>query len=157
MNVQTTLLGPRRIQRRGMRARLPVGAAFVGRPSRLGNMFVVEKLPRSLFGEFGDDPHRVFDRTSRVRCHEAGVGIYPDEFAATVVAVRMYELHTGPMGSHEYGSDMLAHIRSLRGRDIACYCRLTGPEGNRWPCHGNSILRWANDLPEDDFDEGADL
>ncbi len=156
--VQSTLLGPARIQRtRRKGSRLPAGAVCVSRPSRLGNMFAIERLPRHLFGEFGADPHRVYDITGRVpfRIEE---NIYPDRFIASVCAVRNYELHTGPFGSHEYDADTRAFIASIAGRDIACWCPLVVPGTNHpWPCHGNSILRWANNLPEDDFDEGADL
>lgn len=151
MNTQTTLLGPARIQRsRRKGSRLPAGAVYVGRPSRLGNMFAVERLPVHLFDGFGPDPHRVYDITGTVVNHEAGVGIYPDRFAACVVAVRMFELHVGPMGSHEYDEATVAYIASIAGRDIACWCPLLDKKtGVRWPCHGTGILRWANGLPDE--------
>lgn len=129
---------------------MPAGAVYVGRGSRLGNMFAVEKLPRRLFGpEFGPDPHRVYDITGRVpfRVEE---DIFPDRFAATVVAVRTYELHVGPIGSHEYDADTWAYIWSLAGRELACWCPLADETGYPWPCHGSSILRWANNLPEEE-------
>lgn len=150
MNTQTTLLGPTRIQRtRRKGSRLPAGAVCVSRPHRLGNMFKVEALPTPLF-----DPgqHAVVDTLGQTSLSGPDL-VFPDRWAASVVAVRLYELHVGPMGCYEYDDDTSRLLLSLAGRDLACWCPLTDKHGNRWPCHANSILRWANNLPDVDDDD----
>lgn len=137
-----------RIQRsRGKGFRLPAGAVCVSRPHRLGNMFKVEALPSPLFRP---GQHAVTDLGGRTTI-PVEERVFPDRFSASVVAVRLFELHTGPMGCYEYDAGTIAYIASLAGRDIACWCPLIDEAtGVRWPCHGNSILRWANNIPDED-------
>ena len=35
-------------------------------------------------------------------------------------------------------------VRELRGKDLACWCRLEDKDGNRVPCHADVLLEIAN-------------
>jgi len=106
--------GPVRVQRRRTRGwRMPAGAVYVGRPTRWGNPF----RP--------GDPDPADPR-------------YP--ISSYRRAVDLFELHTGPMGNHEYDDDTLAALRTeLGGRDLVCWCPADQP------CHADVLLRLAND------------
>lgn len=86
-------------------------AVIVARPSKWGNPFKVGSL--SLYHEDGP--------------------ITPE------VAVSLFALHIGPMGSHEYDEYVLDAMRhELRGKDLACWCPLDQP------CHADVLLEIAN-------------
>lgn len=147
---------PQRVQRtRGAGGGVPDGAVYVGRPTRWGNPFRVEKVPgwpkwagvnprRVVTGPAdsptvwdwppGDEPPRkavVFTSKAHGNAHH--------ERAATDLAVHLFVLHTGPMGSFEYDDDDLSDLRAtLRGRDLACWCSVGAP------CHADHLLILAN-------------
>lgn len=55
-------------------------------------------------------------------------------------AVRLFDLHTGPMGMFEYDDDDLAAMRrQLGGRDLLCWCPTPEPGETDW-CHGAVLL-----------------
>lgn len=147
---------PQRVQRtRGAGGGIPDGAVYVGRPTRWGNPFRVEKVPNWPTWA-GANPRRVVTDGSE------GVKEWPipdarkavvfesrahanawHQARATTYAVDLFALHTGPMGSYEYGPDDLAALRAdLGGRDLACWC----PIGT--PCHADILLDLANPTQE---------
>ncbi|WP_113699695.1 DUF4326 domain-containing protein [Nonomuraea lactucae] len=117
---------PKRIQQKRQRGwRLPPNARSVARPSKYGNPFVVRPCDRNCCWTI-DDPAGIAFRSDE----------YPDQFStkedAVKVAVELYELHTGPMGSYEL--DVEEVRRDLAGKDLACWCPLPGP-GEPDHCH----------------------
>lgn len=36
------------------------------------------------------------------------------------------------------------NLTELRGRDLACWCPLTNPDGSPYPCHADVLLELAN-------------
>lgn len=118
--------------------RKPPGALVVARPSRWGNPFVVRTAP-----PMGDSPtvHRVLDIGDRCESLRAPNEYFTrDLYGAHVMAVRLYELHTGPMGLYEW-DDPEEMLAPLRGHDLACWCP---PD---LPCHADVLLRLANPTP----------
>lgn len=104
---------PVRIQLRRTKGwRLPAGAVSVARPSRWGNPFRV--------GAEADEMDWVRGEMVPVVLTQEG-------------AVRHFRESIGPGSTFE--RDV---IRELRGRDLACYCRLDQP------CHADVLLAVAN-------------
>lgn len=112
---------PHRIQRsRAKGWRLPEGAVIVTRPTKWGNPFTV------------------------AQCREAGFRGTDDEIAARVVEA--FRVWLGPMWranwdgpkSEAARNAILGSIDDLRGKDLACWCRLDQP------CHADVLLRLAN-------------
>jgi hypothetical protein len=131
---------PERIQLRRIAGwRKPAGAIVVARPSRFGNPFQIEKLPTSLFpaGSWG-----IRDINGRVDIPWE-LRVFDNRRLAAVVAVRMFELHTGPMGAYEYDHDEVR--AALAGRDLGCWCPILDADGERFPCHGDPLLARVND------------
>lgn len=105
---------PKRIQLRRTRGwRLPAEAVNVARPGPWGNPFVV--------GKHG----------TRAEC----VDLYEKLLAGLIC------LSNGPAVAEQRRArdHVLAHMDELRGKDLACWCRLDGK-----PCHGDVLLRLAN-------------
>ena len=118
---------PERIQRKRTKGwKMPEGAVYVGRPTRWGNPYRIDRL--SAYEYIGMMP----DGTENMQ----GWG---GRIFAAQWAVDMFELHIGPMGSYEYDAETLADLRALAGRDFACWCPLDQP------CHADVLLRLAND------------
>ena len=116
-------MSPKRIQRKRTKGwRMPEGAVYVGRPSRWGNPYSIERLSAYEY-----------------------VGIMPDgsesvdgwggRDVAAQWAVNMFALHVGPMGNHEIER---ADLEALRGKNLACWCPLDQP------CHADVLLELAN-------------
>ena len=94
---------PRRIQRRRTKGwRMPLGAVFVGRPSRWGN------------------PWRAGDPGPRVAGSAAGDRPY---YLDAMLAVGAFERLTVP----EQLAVVPDWLDPLRGRDLVCWCRLDQP------------------------------
>jgi hypothetical protein len=102
---------PRRIQRQRTKGwRMPPGAVYVGRPSRWGNLWTVAGMRQA--GWTGSDAH------------------------LAPFAVGMFR-----RGMHvclPVCEPILAALPELRGRDLACWCRLDQP------CHADVLLELAN-------------
>lgn len=129
---QITIAGPpQRIQLRRKKGwRLPDRAVSVARPSRYGNPFAARPIP-------GTSRWTVVDLGDKSRTLREEPPDVHDKWAATVMAVRLFELHTGPFGLYEYEPGFL---NPLTGRDLACYC----PVDTDWPCHADSLLLCVN-------------
>ena len=56
-------------------------------------------------------------------------------------AVALHHDHIGTFGLCEISDD---DWTLLRGRDLMCYCPLWTPDGDRHPCHADTLLRYAN-------------
>jgi hypothetical protein len=119
---------PKRIQRhRTAGWRAPAGAVYVGRGSRWGNPYAIVRQADGLYGI----PAAAQDGTWPT---------FSTDVEARAEAVRLFNLHVGPMGAHEYSADDLAQLRrELAGRDLMCWCPVDGP------CHGDVLLSLANE------------
>jgi hypothetical protein len=113
---------PERIQLRRTRGwRLPAGAVVVARPTKWGNPFTV------------------------AGCREAGYRGTDEQIAARCVEAYRVWLKSphwrvnwdGPESEHARAS-ILAGLPALRGKDLACWCRLDAP------CHADVLLEIAN-------------
>ncbi len=103
---------PKRIQRKRQRGwRMPENAVYVGRPGKWGNPFVVGKPYRDLFG--------------------------PAQPCTQEMAVKWFRAWlTADDGFG--GKRLLEDIEALRGKNLACWCRLDRP------CHADVLLEIAN-------------
>jgi hypothetical protein len=99
---------------------------YVGRGSRWGNPFAIVRQADGLYGipaAVGSGPWPTFSTVEEARGE----------------AVRLFDLHVGVMGMHEYDADVLASLRrELAGRDLMCWCPESGP------CHADVLLALAN-------------
>lgn len=111
-------MAPVRIQRKRAKGwRMPEGAVYVGRPTKWGNPFKV--LPA-------------------VVCEACG--FVELEAVTAEQALREYrEFLERPQNLHGWTMPTRADIqRELRGKDLACWCRLDQP------CHADVLLELAN-------------
>lgn len=114
---------PTRIQRRRQAGwRLPAGAVCVTRPGRYGNPFVIERI--------GD--------LWTVRCNWPGRAEFPDEEGARVFSIGRHRHHLMHPQSRVVPLTVEDVVRELRGKDVACWCRLDQL------CHGDTLLDLAN-------------
>lgn len=118
---------PKRIQRsRAKGWRMPPSAVYVGRGSRWGNPWRVKQTPNGEWWCF-------------IPSRRGIKGPFADKHMATLVAVAAYRRAiTHPLeGAVElaFGPETIAR---LRGRDLACWCRLDQP------CHADVLLELAN-------------
>jgi len=120
-----------RIQRRRTPGwRMPPGVRYVGRGSRWGNPWSLERNP----DRAGDQWFALYDTPIG-----PWDGPFPTKRAATEAAVRLYaeSLRSGGLCQPE---DFPAWIGPLVGRDLACWCPLVGDDGEPWPCHADILL-----------------
>jgi hypothetical protein len=102
---------PQRIQRQRVRGWcMPPSTIYVGRPSRWGNPWTIEGARRAGF---------------------TGSDAYLAAFAAGMFRRRM-------LAAVPVCEPIVAALPELRGRDLACWCRLD------WPCHADTLLLLAN-------------
>lgn len=125
---------------------MPEGAVYVGRGSRWGNPFKVERVPNwprwassapwQVVTPDGrrweqDDDRKVIVGRAAADAHR--------HRRAVEHAVELFRTHIGPMGNYEYDDETLARLRvDLAGRDLACWCPLNQP------CHADVLLELAN-------------
>lgn len=94
---------PKRIQRKRTRGwRMPENTVYVGRPTKWGNPFVIEK---------DGDAWKVEDIHSNI------TEWFSFRYEAINAAVEMFDLH----------SDDVPDVSELRGKDLACWCPLDQP------------------------------
>lgn len=142
-------MSPQRIQRKRSKGwRMPEGAVYVGRPTKWGNPFAVVPEP--------NHPRWAGPRHSVVQTPDGRIWM-PEQTTkpafgrslaeqrskrqAAQLAVDLFSLHIGPMGSYEYPDEQWEELGALAGRDFVCWC----PEG--WPCHADVLLELANGDP----------
>ncbi len=128
---------PQRIQQRRTRGwRKPEGAVAVGRGTKWGNPFRIERVQCGC-GGFCFSIVTTEGRNVRVwRQHLAS------PLDARREAVDLFALHVGPMGNYEYDDETLQRLhRDLAGRDLLCWCPLDQP------CHADVLLDLANPTP----------
>lgn len=115
---------PERIQRSRQRGwRMPEGAIYVGRPSKYGNPFEIQRTDCGTGMCWSVTDGRIKRPHLDTKHH------------AAEVAVDLYRLHAGPMGMYEIEDSDLA---ALRGHDLVCWCPTDQP------CHADVLLEWAN-------------
>jgi hypothetical protein len=103
---------PRRIQRRRTKDwRIPEGAVYVGRPTKWGNPFYLVDVLDAFCG---------------------------DEQEAREDCVRSYRRWLHEDEAYVALASTIDARRELRGRDLACWCRLDQP------CHADVLLEIAN-------------
>lgn len=135
---------PVRVQRKRTPGwRMPPRTISVARPSRWGNPFVIARTaPRTW---------TVADSGDRSTALREEPQIFTEKWLAATVAVRLFELHTGPMGLYEYSREDLDDLRTeLAGMDLACWCPLHNDVGDPYPCHADALIRLANQLEAPD-------
>lgn len=108
---------PQRIQLRRVKGwRLPANAVNVARPGPWGNPFVI--------GRDG----------TREECIALYAALLAGSVSTTAVATEAQQ--------RKVQDHVARHIGDLRGKDLACWCRLDGR-----PCHADVLLRLANQTP----------
>lgn len=102
--------------------RLPAGAVCVTRPGKWGNPFTVR----------GPDCNGLW---KTAHC-DVVTGVFMTQVEAAKLAVKLFEkaIRSGRM---PVTVDDVR--RELRGKDLACFCRLGSP------CHADVLLRIANE------------
>lgn len=121
---------PKRIQRKRTKGwRMPPGAVYVGRGSRLGNPYVVGRDYRIV-----EDTRFGGEVDQRLQCIDSRL------------AVDLYRIWLNYMhiSDRPRQRPTPAEIESLRGKDLACWCPLTDAQGNHVPCHADVLLELAN-------------
>lgn len=109
----TTAVTPKRIQRKRTAGwRMPADAVYVGRPGKWGNPYL------------SADPAHAVDRY-RAALTECLIGVY-----RPTTDNRLRRRFGNP-------DDLRFELRALRGRDLACWCRLDQP------CHADVLLEFA--------------
>lgn len=128
---------PRRVKVTGnlFHGAVPAGAVYVGRAapglpaSPYRNMFIV----KSVMAAF-----RLWDQRANFWASD----LMDDGRVALVAAIAAYAAATGPVGQYRFDLDVLRF--DLAGRDLACWCPPTYPDGTPRPCHVDVLLPRAN-------------
>lgn len=119
---------PKRIQRKRTKGwRMPIGAVYVGRPTKFGNPFTlrqVERIPPKL------NPMWAVTYNNRVL-----VRWDTRALAAADAVDRFRRLMREPWSERPAEQELLA---TLRGKDLACWCSLDQV------CHADVLLELAN-------------
>ncbi|MGV8847605.1 MAG: DUF4326 domain-containing protein [Propionicimonas sp.] len=120
---------PKRIQRQRTKGwRLPPNTIYVGRPTRYGNPY----------------PVGVLLTTPTLN----GQVTFKGDAATVAYMFRVWaENDTNDPGDHTAQHAALRAALTaglLRGHDLACWCPLVDPAGNRVPCHADVLLDLAN-------------
>ncbi|MFJ9101366.1 DUF4326 domain-containing protein [Streptomyces sp. NPDC102405] len=127
-------MSPVRIQRRRTRGwrvedhiTSPLGAVYVGRPTRFGNPYCLVRQDGGWSVQFGE--------------HGGGVGTFPTDSEARRYATEAFRVW---IQQPEQG-DVLRLFRALlHGRDLTCWCPLPG-DGQPDHCHAAVLLELANE------------
>lgn len=122
---------PQRVQRtriKGLKG-MPEGAKYVGRPTKWGNPFVVQRARSRRDGPL--------DMWAVTWAGEK-LGRYDDKRDAAADAVDRFERAIREQRARTHYAPTLTEIRrELVGKDLACWCDLD------WPCHADVLLRLA--------------
>lgn len=127
---------PKRIQRKRVKGwRMPENAVYVGRPTKWGNP--IELPPNSSPGKRRAvvDAYRQITETGEIRTHQ--------HLSKTTPALKEYQMF------------VQENIEQLRGKDLACWCKLCDKHQNGKPfdehcpdcdpCHCDPLGVLAND------------
>lgn len=121
------MTAPRRIQRKRTKGwKMPPNTVYVGRPSKWGNPFRVGDYYMA-FAPSTDAPLTISHFENFAGC-DGEITIIKTP-AHAVAAYRDYLKHSA------------LDIRDLRGKNLACWCKLDEP------CHADVLLEIANELP----------
>jgi len=113
---------PIRIQRKRVKGwKMPPDTIYVGRPTRLGNPFIVGRRVDTEIGAFSAEFLNV---DPAMIVHDASH------------AVALYRLWWEK--NYPQGAEFAPSVMSARGKNLACWC----PEGQ--PCHADVLLELAN-------------
>ena len=106
-------------------------AVYVGRGTRWGNPFAIERL---------GSRWTVIDINDRSKALRENPQVFTYKHDAAAFATSYFELNTvGVLGAYAYDDETLTDLRrKLAGRDLLCWC----PIGQ--PCHADVLLRVAN-------------
>jgi hypothetical protein len=122
---------PKRIQRKRVKGwRKPGGTVIVTRPGRWGNPFKVVSL------ESGDSSV-VYWRVERDDVTVNGC-VFMTRTQAARYAVELYRQYVEQHMTGDIGLIHFRNIEQLRGKDLACWCKLDEP------CHADILLELAN-------------
>ncbi|WP_083213336.1 DUF4326 domain-containing protein [Mycobacterium malmoense] len=120
---------PERIQRRREKGwRMPEGAVYVGRPTKWGNPWMIDKSSGLVVG-----PGRFYSHDPAAS-RSLAVALYKDW-------LRLGNQSLALSGTRDYAITrriVLDSLIELRGRDLACWCPLDQP------CHADVLLELAN-------------
>jgi hypothetical protein len=108
---------------------MPVGAVYVGRPTKLGNPFVVG----STVGISGVDADRLLYQANLTMTAAMAVAAYRD-----LMSDRLTITERDDAEARAYVESWRAIVAQLRGRPLACWCPLDQP------CHADVLLELAN-------------
>lgn len=145
-----------RVQRKRQKGwRMPENTVYVGRGSRWGNPFRLV--------QYGDGKWSVKTDGSK-ECNkilvENGHAVYDTKEAATKDAIKCYSIWLLPY-SHEGSLDdfLLCQSiledakRNLKGKNLACWCKIVDENGNYFMCHADLLLSLANNKSIDEIKE----
>ncbi|MDD7813657.1 DUF4326 domain-containing protein [Mycobacterium sp. CSUR Q5927] len=126
---------PKRIQRRRTKGwRMPVGAVYVGRPSRWGNPFRIYH-GHSLIGPTWSLAR---DSWSHINADQCLAGyITSSDRLSVAEAVDQYRMLL-EIRARDESERLRAWLEPLRGHDLACWCAI------EQPCHADVLLELAN-------------
>jgi hypothetical protein len=149
-------MSPKRIQlsrKKGWRK--PEGTIIVARPSTHGNFYKVtrNKVAVDINGLHGWAPRGPEILVARVdpkghRPVESGSAFagFTTELEATRFAVDLFRRSLLATWAEPDGNIYREfYLRDLVGHDLACWCPLTLPDGDPYPCHAAVLLTYAND------------
>lgn len=123
------MTSPRRIQLRRTKGwRKPPNTVVVARPSKWGNPFTVEGAREAGF----------------LNPQKATVEAFRDWLNGDPWACGCEEDHEARRQT------ILARLPDLRGKNLACWCRLKDEKGKPVPCHADVLLELANAEDRDD-------
>lgn len=117
---------------------MPDGAVYVGRPTRWGNPFTVMNAGPRQGWLVWDDRDRL-GLAPGATTSDGFVAAYLSKAEAAQDAVRRYRKWI--TGAYGRGANM---VPLLGGHDLVCWCPLTDPLGNPFPCHADVLLKLAN-------------
>lgn len=116
---------PVRIQRKRTKGwRMPAGAIYVGRPSAWGNPFTIQQV-----AAVAPNPEPMWAVLHKGRT----LVRWDTRLLAAADAVDRYR-----RSMREHPTSLASVASALRGRDLACWCRLDQP------CHADVLLELAN-------------
>lgn len=122
---------------------MPANTWVITRPSALGNPFQVYQVYKDFFAV--QISVRAKEKVSEIFNSDLKGKSFDTKEEATKAAVDAYRRYA----TEDEGFNHL--VRSMRGRNVACYCKVFDKSGRRVPCHGDVILSLANGIRIEDF------